>query len=76
MRRMLSQLLSIVCVLTLGSAGWPQVAAATPASVAKLAASTSKESQACIKCHQDTGGPAGRAAVGGEQARHLRHWLL
>ncbi len=58
MRRMLSQGFGLfVCVLTLGSAGWPQVAAATPASVAKLAASTSKESQACIGCHKDKAAP-------------------
>ena len=58
MRRMLSHAFGLLlCVLTLASAGWPQAAAATPASVAKLAASTSKESQACIQCHQDQATP-------------------
>jgi hydroxylamine dehydrogenase len=57
-KMMLSQVfVHFVCVLMLGSAGWAQVAAATPASVAKLAASSSKESQACIKCHQDKATP-------------------
>ena len=58
MRRMLSQSLGLfLYILTFASAGWPQIAAATPASIAKLAASVSSQSQACIKCHQDQAVP-------------------
>jgi len=46
-----------VCLLTLGSAGWPQSAPAVPAPVAKALASTSSESQACIRCHQEQATP-------------------
>ena len=56
MRRMPSQYLSLIlCLLTLTSAARPQGAA--PASIAKLAASASSQSQACIRCHQEKATP-------------------
>ena len=58
MRRMLSQALvyRFACSRWLQRDG-PRLQRQRPQSIAKLAASTSKESQACIQCHQDQAAP-------------------
>jgi len=58
MHRIPTQALALfVCLLILPSAGSPQAAATVPDQISKLAASTSSESQACIKCHQEKATP-------------------
>ena len=68
MRRIFSSFGLFLCVLMLASAGWPQ--GATSAPVAKLAASTSKESQACIRCHQDQAQAAPLAVQQWAESKH------